>query len=119
MSSDPDADAKMAFLRGEPRKLRKALSEGAAPNFQLDPQAGAEDNPDWSALLQAVEWGGVGLLKVLCDAGADVNRRNRADGNKTPLHYAAAAAADHEPAKVLKITKILLDAGAILSGKAC
>jgi ankyrin repeat protein len=36
----------------------------------------------------AVQRGNLGVVSALIEFGADVNKPNKADGNKTPLYYA-------------------------------
>ncbi len=68
-----------AAKKGDVKRVRKLLEEGANPN--------ARDENDNTPLHWAAPWGHVDVVKLLLEHGADPNIKNKY-GN-TPLHLAA------------------------------
>ena len=88
--------------------LSWAAFGGAAATAELLLARGAD--ADTGALHFAAGAGRLPLVRLLLDAGADVNRRDPATG-RTPLHAAVAA----DGADVPEIVRVLLAAGADVS----
>lgn len=86
--------------------LSWAAYGGAVPTAELLLARGA--HPDTGALHFAAGGGRLALVRLLLDAGADVNRRDP-DTGRTPLHAAVAADPGGDTAEILRV---LLAAGA-------
>lgn len=85
-----------AVQAGDAKAVASALSQGANPSMVV------ADFSDPTVLHLAVMHGHLRIVKLLLNRGADVEATDRF--GLTPLHYAAAAAAD--------VTQVLIDAGA-------
>jgi ankyrin repeat protein len=79
---------------------------GAGTTAKLLLDRGAD--ADGGALHAAAEGAWLGLVRMLLDAGADVNRRDP-DTGRTPLHVAVAAGPERDAPEIVRV---LLDAGA-------
>ena len=95
---------KSRIAKTTPLELTKKNAKGETPLFQLIQKPGQEsrmismiergallevvDNAGWTPLLEATGEMNIKYMKILTDAGADINNKNKENGI-TPLIYAA------------------------------
>ncbi len=121
--ADPNSATRTAAIHGEFPAVHALLHRGARLDLSLAaamgriedarrllPSATAEDR-HW-ALALASQFGHLGIVRLLLDAGEDPNRYNPVGGHShsTPLHQAAGAG-------YLDVVKLLLERGAKLDWK--
>jgi len=68
-----------AISKGEIKKVRVLLEQGADPN-------GIDDDMQWTPLTVAIENEQIEIIKLLLSSGAEINRRSKY--GQSPLHIA-------------------------------